>query len=97
MPVKISDIQKIEKKNFINISVFGYEKKEIHLIYLSKKCCEEEHGDLLLIGEEGERHYVLIKDFNMFIYDHSLHCGKKTFLPLLFTSFQCRRNNKTSF
>ena len=29
--------------------------------------------------EEGEKHYVLIKDFNKFMYDHSLHCGRKHF------------------
>ena len=42
---------------------------------------------LLLIGEEGKRNYVLIKDFNVFMYDHILHRGKKHFLLLLFTSF----------
>ena len=29
-----------------------------------KKCFKEKHVDLLLIGEEGKRHYVLIKDLN---------------------------------
>ena len=50
-PVKIRDIHKIEKKNFISISVFGYESKEKYSIYVSKQCCEEKHVDLLLIGE----------------------------------------------
>ena len=35
-----------------------------------KKCCEEKHADLLLIGEEGKRYYVLIKNINTFTYDH---------------------------
>ena len=39
-------------------------------MYVSKKCCEDEHVDLLLIGEGGKKHYVLIKDFNIFMYDH---------------------------
>ena len=26
-----------------------------------------------------KRHYVLIKDFNTFIFDHTLHRGKKIF------------------
>ena len=38
-PIKIRDIHKIEKKNSIGISVFGYENKEKHPIYVSKKCC----------------------------------------------------------
>ena len=86
-PFKIRDIQQIEKKNSISIIVFGYENKEKHPTYVSKKCCEEKHVDLLLKGEEGKRRYVLIKDFNTFVYDHTLHHGKKIFLPLLFTSF----------
>ena len=52
------------------------------------KCFEEKHVDLLLSREEGKRHYVLIKDFNTFMYNHTLHHGRKTFLPLLFTGFQ---------
>ena len=73
-PVKIRDIHKIGKKNSIGISNFGYENKEKHPIYVSKKCYEEKHVDLLLIGKAEERHYVLIKDF---MYDHNLHRGKK--------------------
>ena len=42
-------------------------------IYVSKNCSEEKHVDLLLIGEEGIRHYALIKDLNTFMYDHTVH------------------------
>ena len=35
-PVKIKDIHKIEKQNFIGISVFDYENKEKHPIDVSK-------------------------------------------------------------
>ena len=31
-----------------------------------------------MIGD-GEKHYVLIKDFNTFTYDHSIHRGRKHF------------------
>ena len=48
-PVKIRDIHKNKSKNSIGISVFGYENKEKYPIYLSTKCCEERHVDLLLI------------------------------------------------
>ena len=36
-PIKTRDIHKIEKKNSISISVFSYEIKEKHPIYVSKK------------------------------------------------------------
>ena len=61
---KIRDIHKIEKKNSVGISVFGYENKEKHPIYVSKQCCEEKTVDLLLIGEEEKKRCVLIKDLN---------------------------------
>ena len=51
-------------------------KKKIRSMY-QKKCCEGKHVDLILIGERGKRHYVSIKDFNAFMYDNNLHCGKK--------------------
>ena len=31
------------------------------------------HVDLSLIAGEDKIHYVLIKDFNKFMYDHTLH------------------------
>ena len=83
-PAKIKDIHKIKKKNPIDIGAFGYENKEKHPIYFSKKCCEEKLVDLLLIGEEGKRHYVLIKDFNTFMYDLSLHRGKNIFAVIAY-------------
>ena len=52
-------------------------KKNIQSII--KKNYEEKHVDLLWIGEEGERHYVLIKDFITFMYDNALHRGRKHF------------------
>ena len=72
-PVKITDIQKIEKKkqNSLGINVFVHDNKEKYQIYVSKQCCEEKHVNLLLTGEEY-RNYILIKDFNIFMYDHTL-------------------------
>ena len=78
-PVKIRDIHKIEERNSIGISVFGYENKGKDPVYVSKKCCEDNHVDLLLIGKGEKKHYVLIKYFNTFMYDHILHRGRKHF------------------
>ena len=85
-PFKIRDIHKIEKKNSIGISVFGYENKEKHRIYVSKQCCEEKHVDLLLLGD-GEKKHVLIKDVNTFMNDHSLNRGRKHFCPYYLHAF----------
>ena len=85
-PVKVRDIQKIKKQNSTGINILGYENKEKQPIYVSKKCCEEKHVDLLLIEEIGKTHYVLIKGFNTLIYNQTLH-RRKNILPLLFPGF----------
>ena len=83
-PVKIRDIRKIEKKNSIGISVFGYENKEKHPIYLSKNCYKEKHVNLFLTGAEWKRHYFLNKEFNTFMYDHTLLRGKSIFVVIVY-------------
>ena len=49
-PVKTRDVHKFEKKNSVGICVFGYGNKVKYTIYVSKKCYENKHVDLLLIG-----------------------------------------------
>ena len=69
--------------NSIGISVFGFENKKIHPIYVSKKCYEEKHVDVLLTRQESKRQHVLLKDFNIFIYDHTLHREKKNIFAVI--------------
>ena len=35
--------------------------------------------DLLLLQEKGKSYYVLIKNFNTSVHDHTLHRGRKHF------------------
>ena len=93
LPVEISDIHKVENKSSIDNSVFSYEYKEGHRIYVSKRSFEEKHVDLLLIGEERKRYYVLIKEFKTFMYNYPVYHAK-IFLLFLFRSFLYRRNIK---
>ena len=46
-PIKIKDIHKTEKNNFIGISVFGYENKEKYSPYVSKNTFKK-HVSLLI-------------------------------------------------
>ena len=80
-------MHKIKRKNFIDISVFGYENKEKHPIYVSKKCCEEKDVDLLLIEEKAKTRYVFIKDFNTFMYNHTLLQRKRRFCRYCLQAF----------
>ena len=52
------------------------------------------HADLLLIGKEGKRHYVLIKDFITFMFAHTLHCGRKHFCCFCLQAFSTKERLK---
>ena len=92
-PVTIKQYNKIEKQNNININVFGYEEKDKlqYPIYISKEKNEDVLNLLLITNEEEEEgikvgeelkyrnHYVLIKDFNKFMFSITKHKNKKHF------------------
>ena len=77
-PVTIKQINKIEKQNKININIFGYESKQPYPLYISKEQYED-HMELLLITKDENKHYVLIKDFNKFMFNQTKHKNKKHF------------------
>ena len=52
-----------------------------------KNAVKKNNVDLFLIGEERKRHYLLIKDFNTFMYDHTLHGGRKHFCQYYLQAF----------
>ena len=70
-PVTQKDYRKIEIMNNININVFGYEKQEPYPVYISRE--KFNMLNLLLITKGKEHHYVLIKDFNKFMYNETKH------------------------
>ena len=77
-PVTVKQINKIEKQNNICINLFGYEEKQKFPIYISKEKFID-HMELLLITEGENNHYVLIKDFNKFMYNQTKHEHRKCF------------------
>ena len=60
------------------------EIRKKHPIYISKKCHEDKHVDLLLIGEKHKKYCVLIKDFNTFMYDDTLNRGENIFAIIVY-------------
>ena len=76
-PVTVKDIDKIEKQNKINICVFGYDG-EAYPIRISETNFTD-HLELLWIEEGDKSHYVLIKDFNRFMFSFNKHKEKKYF------------------
>ena len=78
LPMAQKDYRKIETMNYINISVFGYEKQERYPVNISKEKFNDTLN-LLLITKGKEQHYVLIKDFNKFMYNQTKHARRKHF------------------
>ena len=89
-PVTIKEYNKIEKQNEININVFGYEEKQPYPIYISKEQFED-HIELLLITKDENKHYVLIKDFNKFMFNQTKHKNKKHFCMFCLQCFSSER------
>ena len=89
-PVSVKHYNKIEKQNKININVFGYENKQPYPIYISKEKFEN-HMELLLITEDKNKHYVLIKDFNRFMRQQTKHNEKKHFCMHCLQCFSSER------
>ena len=84
-PVTRNQINRIEKQNKINISLFGYDtvKKAVFPIYLSPESYDD-HLKLLYISSEDDTgkfisHYVYIKDFNRLMFNFTKYKGKKHF------------------
>ena len=95
-PVATKQYNKIEKQNEININVFGYENKQPYPIYISKEKYEK-HLELLLITEDENKHYVLIKDFNRFMFNQTKHEHRKHFCMYClqcFSSEEVLKNHK---
>ena len=89
-PVNVKHYNKIEKQNSININVFGYENKEPYPIYVSKEKYEN-HMELLLVTKDENKHYVLIKDFNKFMYNQTKHKERKHFCMYCLQCFSSER------
>ena len=78
-PVTVKQINKIEKQNNICINLFGYEEKQKFPIFISKEKFTD-HMELLLITEDKKNHYVLIKDFDKFMFNQTKHEHRKHFV-----------------
>ena len=68
-PVSQKHYNKVEKQNSIRINVFGYEHGQPFPIHISKETFEDQMN-LLLITKDEKKHYVLMKDFNTFMYNN---------------------------
>ena len=89
-PVSQKHYNKVEKQNSIRINVFGYEDGQPFPINISKETFKDQMN-LLLITKDEKRHYVLIKDFNAFMYNQSKHRERKHFCMYCLQCFSSER------
>ena len=89
-PVSQKHYNKVEKQNSIRINVFGYENGQPFPIHISKETFEDQMN-LLLITKDEKKHYVLIKDFNAFMYNQSRHKERKHFCMYCLQCFSSER------
>ena len=89
-PVSQKDYNKVEKQNSIRINVFGDEDGKLFPIHISKETFEDQMN-LLLIIKDRMKHYVLIKDFNAFMYNQSKHKERKHFCMYCLQCFSSER------
>ena len=82
------DFNKIEVKNNICISVFGYENELVFPIYVSDQKCKD-LMDLLLLVDDDKSHHVCIKDFDRFMFHKTKDKNKKWFCK---SCLQCFRS-----
>ena len=90
-PVSQKHYNKVKKQNSIRINMFGYEKGQPFPIHISKETFEDQRN-LLLITKDEKKHYVLIKDFNAFMYNQSKHKEKKHFCMSCLQCFSSESN-----
>ena len=89
-PLSQKHYNKVEKQNSIRINVFGYEDRQPFPIHISKETFEDQMN-LLLITKDEKKHYVLIKDFNAFMYNQSKHKEGKHFCMYCLQCFSSER------
>ena len=89
-PLSQKHYNKVEKQNSIRINVFGYEDGQPFPIHISKETFEDQMN-LLLITKDEKKQYVLIKDFNAFMYNQSKHKERKHFCMYCLQCFSSER------
>ena len=89
-PLPQKHYNKVEKQNSIRNNEFGYENGQPFPIHISKETFEDQMNLLLIIKDE-KTHYVLIKDFNAFMYNQSKHKERKHFCMYCLQCFSSER------
>lgn len=86
--IKIRYIHKLKKRRASELAFLVIKINKIPTLYLTFK----KHVNLLSLKRKDKKHYVLIKDFITFMYNHSLHREKKHFRHYCLPDFSMEKN-----
>ena len=76
-PVSLKDLNNFEKRNpTIPITVLGYEEKSVYPLSNSD-CIDREHNIILMLIEEGVKHYCLVKSINRLLSSQTSNGKRK--------------------
>ena len=85
MPMKLTQMKKFERQNQISLNVFGFEEG-VYPLHISEHRFPR-HVNLLLIENETNTHYCLIKNLNRFLSHQTKHCERTHFCPYCLHGF----------
>ena len=93
-PVSLKDIDKFDNQNqSICIIVFGYDGKIVYPLRNSNNVDREHKIRLMLIEEDGVKHYCLIKNIGALLSSQvSKHNGKHHFCDRYLNPFRCEES-----
>ena len=92
-PVKLTNIEKFEKRSKISVSVYSYDENfSVYVLYHTKER-QSKHVNLLLLKNENQTHYCWIKDLSRLISSQlSKHNGKRYPCDRCLRIFYCQEN-----
>ena len=93
-PVSLKDLNKFEKQNTnISITVYGYEGKSVYPLRNSDNTDREYKIRLILIEQNGVKHYCLVKNQSRLLSSQvSNHREKHYFCDRCFNAFWCEKS-----
>ena len=79
-PITVNDQKKFEDLNSImSVNLFGYDDDKVYPLYISRHQDRPHQIDLLLLAENGNRHYCWIKDLNKLMASYNNNHNRKWF------------------
>ena len=78
-PTPLSQLDRVERQNYLAINVYGWEDGRVVSYRLSKVEAAPHTVNLFLVTKGVQHHYTWVKDLNQLLYDQNAHKECKYF------------------